>query len=392
MRASSAPLESVVIQSDGGDVTTTKDKDVKATTVKVCVRLRPMLASDLKRNNVDDAARILTPRGSRGRGFARDTASSTPKQTPIMRRHTSGLATPAKLSSAMGAEEDAAVLQRIQQQKPSWTTHPDDKKRISQAIHTTDNLDRMVDYTFDRAYGPSDSTDTVYNESISNIVSSVVDGYHGSIFCYGQTSSGKTHTMSGSRNEAGVVRMAVQDIFNRIQSQQQSNREYLVRVSYLEIYNEQIYDLLAPVPSSPSRFKASLQHHHLPPSTSVRIFESRTEGVVVRGLKEEIVQCPSDVFALLDIGDSKRKVGSTSMNKTSSRSHSLFRIILESRVARGTASATPNSAIRNGSSSVPGLVPSSNSSVSSDSDSVTTGRSSIAQSLGTAVRGPVRIR
>ena len=397
MPATSAPLESVVIQSDGGDVTANRDNDVKATAVKVCVRLRPMLASDLKQNNANDAASILTPRGSRGRGFARDTASSTPKNAPIMRRHTSGLATPSKLSTAMPgggscSEEDAAVLQLIQQQKPSWTTHPDDKKRVSQAIHTTDNLDRLADYTFDRAYGPGDSTDVLYDESIRQIVSSVVDGYHGSIFAYGQTSSGKTHTMSGSRTEEGVVRMAVQDIFNRIQSQQQSNREYLVRVSYLEIYNEQIYDLLAPAPSSPSRFKASLQHHHLPPSTSVRIFESRTEGVVVRGLKEEIVQCPSDVFALLDIGDSKRKVGSTSMNKTSSRSHSLFRIILESRVSRGTAaSATPNSAIRN-SSNVPGLVPSSNSSVmSSDSDSVATGRSSITQSLGTAVRGPVRI-
>lgn len=194
--------------------------------------------------------------------------------------------------------------------------------------------------------------------------------------------------MTGSRKESGVIRQAVQGIFQRISSQTSSsaNREYLVRVSYLEIYNEQIYDLLAlpaPAGSSPSKFKTSLQHHHLPPSTAVRIFESRTEGVVVRGLREEIVTCPEDVFALLDSGDAKRKVGSTGMNKTSSRSHSVFRLVLESRESRGTSSKS--------SSNVGSAIPSSNSSINSDTDSVATGRSSITQSLGTAVKGPVRI-
>ena len=190
--------------------------------------------------------------------------------------------------------------------------------------------------------------------------------------------------MTGSKAESGVVRLAVQDIFNRITSQSSTsnNREYLVRVSYLEIYNEQIYDLLAlPQPSSPSKFKTSLQHHHLPPSTSVRIFESRTEGVVVRGLREEIVTCPQDVYDLLDCGDAKRKVGSTGMNKTSSRSHSVFRLVLESRESKSKSS----------SGGPPNLIPSSGSSINSDTDSVATGRSSITQSLGTAVKGPVRI-
>lgn len=124
------------------------------------------------------------------------------------------------------------------------------------------------------------------------------------------------------------------------------------------------------------RFGSSLQHHHLPPSTTVRIFESRTEGVQIRGLKEEIVTCPADVYALLDMGDAKRKVGSTGMNSSSSRSHSVFRLVLESRA----------SSSRGG-----GPTASSNSSVASDGDSVTSGRSSVGQSLGTAVKGPVRI-
>ena len=212
-----------------------------------------------------------------------------------------------------------------------------------------------------------------------------------------QTNSGKTHTMTGSPNEAGVVRLAVQDIFHRIQKTCQSttstlsNREYLVRVSYLEIYNEQIYDLLA-LPETPrgggKGGNRLLQHHHLPPSTTVRIFESRTEGVVIRGLREEIVTCPEDVFVLLDSGDAKRKVGSTGMNKTSSRSHSVFRLVLESSSSGSSTSSKNNNINNNG-----GILPSSNSSINSDGDSVATGKSSITQStLGANnVKGLVRI-
>ena len=105
---------------------------------------------------------------------------------------------------------------------------------------------------------------------------------------------------------------------------------------------------------------------------------------MVRGLREEIVTCPEDVFALLDSGDAKRRVGSTGMNKTSSRSHSVFRLVLESRASKSNSSSS------NG-PGVPPLIPSSNSSINSDTDSVATGRSSITQSLGTAVKGPVRI-
>ena len=104
------------------------------------------------------------------------------------------------------------------------------------------------------------------------------------------------------------------------------DREFLLRVSYMEIYNEQIFDLLAPPPpegrgngpASPAR------------QSSIRIFESKAEGVVIRGLKEEIVTSPEQVFALLAAGEARRRTGSTNMNKQSSRSHSIFRLIVES--------------------------------------------------------------
>eukprot|EP00571_Detonula_confervacea_P003675 CAMPEP_0172317754 /NCGR_PEP_ID=MMETSP1058-20130122/32642_1 /TAXON_ID=83371 /ORGANISM="Detonula confervacea, Strain CCMP 353" /LENGTH=924 /DNA_ID=CAMNT_0013032383 /DNA_START=62 /DNA_END=2836 /DNA_ORIENTATION=+ len=416
-RSSGVPLESVVVRNTNNVYDKSsklsssphrhhnKDDDSnnsngKSTNVKVCVRLRPMLSSDYKNNAMDDnnnsnhaastsggGMQNATPSSKGGsKGFARETASSNRHQTP-RKRHASGLTTPAKNNAASTAEQQQHEQQHEQQHdqqqniQPSWQTHPSNTQRITQATYTTThtshhNPERLADYSFDRVYAPGEPTKMLYDESIRGVVSSFVEGFHGSVFAYGQTNSGKTHTMTGSRNESGVVRLAVQDIFDRITSSNAS-REYLVRVSYLEIYNEQIYDLLLP-PQQPSKFKSSLQHHHLPPSTAVRIFESRTEGVVVRGLREEIVTCPEDVFALLDSGDAKRKVGSTGMNKTSSRSHSVFRLVMESR---GSSSSSASS--KNG---VPPLVSSSNSSVNSDTtDSVATGRSSV------AIRGPVRI-
>ncbi|KAL9183404.1 hypothetical protein ACHAXT_005191 [Thalassiosira profunda] len=400
------PLESVVIRpaselqspcpATKGVANNSKSGDggeAKSTSVRVCVRFRPLLSGDCADgsaidNNNDDEH---TPRKG-GRGFARETAASrhaTPRKTPATRKP-SGIAAPSTSAKHKNATQQFSQPPEAQ---PSWQTHPSDKQRITQSSHTTSHTnhhdpDRLADYTFDRVYAPSEATGTLYTESIRNVVGSVVEGFHGSVFAYGQTNSGKTHTMTGTKKEPGVVRLAVRDVFDRISTQTNNGdggegaREYLVRVSYLEIYNEQIYDLLAPHQSaSPSKFKSSLQHHHLPPSTAVRIFESRTEGVVVRGLREEIVTCPEDVFALLDAGDAKRKVGSTGMNKTSSRSHSVFRLVLESRASRGGGVSSQG---------VPQLVPSSNSSLNSDTDSVAS-RSSVSQSLGTAAKGPVRI-
>ncbi|KAL7434033.1 hypothetical protein ACHAXH_004023 [Discostella pseudostelligera] len=326
-----------------------------------------------------------------------------------MKRHTSGLITPSSRRSSALGESSSKVAQQhsaAAAMQPAWIAHPNDPHRITQSIpltstatnnsstasiptnpsiptnnsngnnNNTVNNATLPEYTFDRVYNPHESTVTLYNEHIRNIVTNVVKGYHGSVFAYGQTNSGKTFTMTGGgsnsgggngvggeqeirEEEMGVIRLAVRDIFHQIQHSQRnhaatassSSREYLVRVSYLEIYNEQLYDLLAP-PSQPA--SSMLQHHHMPPSTAsaIRIFESRTEGVIVRGLREEIVTCPEDVFALLDAGDAKRRVGSTALNKTSSRSHSVFRLVLESRAA----SSTSSSSVANSTSGVEGPV------------------------------------
>ncbi|XP_050228609.1 kinesin-like protein KIN-7O isoform X2 [Mercurialis annua] len=125
------------------------------------------------------------------------------------------------------------------------------------------------------------------------------------------TNSGKTHTMRGSDMEPGVIRLAVHDLFDTIQ--QDVDREFLLRMSYMEIYNEDINDLLAP------------EHRKL------QIHESLERGIHVAGLQEEIVASPQQVLDRMRFGESHRHIGETNMNVYSSRSHTIFRMIIESR-------------------------------------------------------------
>ncbi|KAJ0043556.1 hypothetical protein Pint_18234 [Pistacia integerrima] len=133
----------------------------------------------------------------------------------------------------------------------------------------------------------------------------------GTVFAYGQTNSGKTYTMRGSPNEPGVIPLAVHDLFDIIQ--EKVDREFLLRMSYMEIYNEDINDLLAP------------EHRKL------QIHESLERGIYVAGLREEIVASPQQVLGLMEFGESHRHIGETNMNVYSSRSHTIFRMIIESR-------------------------------------------------------------
>ncbi|XP_072952929.1 kinesin-like protein KIN-7I isoform X2 [Typha angustifolia] len=166
-------------------------------------------------------------------------------------------------------------------------------------------------FEFDRIFGEDCKTAAVYQSRTKDIVASAVRGFNGTVFAYGQTNSGKTHTMRGSVVEPGIIPLAVHDLFESIQ--QDVDREFLVRMSYMEIYNEEINDLLAP------------EHRKL------QIHESLERGIYVAGLKEEIVTCPEQVLAFMEFGESHRHIGETNMNIYSSRSHTIFRMIVESR-------------------------------------------------------------
>ena len=137
-------------------------------------------------------------------------------------------------------------------------------------------------------------------------------GYHGSVFTYGQTSSGKTFTMNGNTVQPGIIQQSVFCCWDNIKST--PNREFLLRVSYLEIYNEQIKDLL----NSGTQKDIKIQH-------------DPKVGTVISGAIEQVVRSPSEVLSLLDQGEKMRHVGSTDMNQKSSRAHTIFKMIIESK-------------------------------------------------------------
>ncbi|KAM7270281.1 hypothetical protein ACFE04_029495 [Oxalis oulophora] len=166
-------------------------------------------------------------------------------------------------------------------------------------------------FEFDRIFGEDCKTAEVYEARTKEIVTAAVRGFNGTVFAYGQTNSGKTHTMRGSSSEPGVLPKAVHELFNILQ--EDVDREFLLRMSYMEIYNEDINDLLAP------------EHRKL------QIHESLERGIHVAGLREEIVGSPQQVLDFMEFGESHRHIGETNMNVYSSRSHTIFRMIIESR-------------------------------------------------------------
>jgi len=142
----------------------------------------------------------------------------------------------------------------------------------------------------------------------------VLEGYNGTIFAYGQTGTGKTHTMSGVENnetEKGIMPRSFEDIFKNIKLDS-NETQFLVRASYLEIYNEEIRDLLSKNP------KIRLELHEKPDS-----------GVYVKDLSYYAAKTAAEVREVMTIGNKNRSTGETAMNLHSSRSHSLFQITIE---------------------------------------------------------------
>ena len=103
-------------------------------------------------------------------------------------------------------------------------------------------LDGSKKYQFDRVFNPNEGNSKVYEDIGFDVIESALNGFNSTIFVYGQTASGKTHTMLGSKLDPGIMRHAVDHIFDAIE--QTPDKQFLLRVSYMEIYNERVTDLL----------------------------------------------------------------------------------------------------------------------------------------------------
>ncbi|KAK3086386.1 hypothetical protein FSP39_017725 [Pinctada imbricata] len=179
-------------------------------------------------------------------------------------------------------------------------------------------------YTYDFVADGSATQETMFNMIGRNIIESCVNGYNGTIFAYGQTGSGKTFTMLGTNEEGdnfqhdlrGIIPRTFEYLFNLVIKEQElhgAGKEFLLRCSFLEIYQEHIYDLLEPS------------------SQSLNLRENMKKGVFVDGLVEISVKNALEAYQVLNSGWMNRRVASTSMNRESSRSHAVFTIQIESK-------------------------------------------------------------
>ncbi|XP_069571565.1 kinesin-like protein KIF3C [Brachyistius frenatus] len=171
-------------------------------------------------------------------------------------------------------------------------------------------------FTFDGVYDANSKQRDLYDESVRPLIDSVLDGFNGTIFAYGQTGTGKTYTMQGAWRDPekrGVIPNAFDHIFTHI-SRSQSDRQYLVRASYLEIYREEVRDLLDP------------NHGN---ARALDLRESPETGVYVRDLTSCVCKSIKEIEEVMNVGNQARAVGATDMNEHSSRSHALFLITVE---------------------------------------------------------------
>jgi len=192
------------------------------------------------------------------------------------------------------------------------------------------NTNLTKSYQFDRVFGPKSQQLDVYRAVVEPLIEQVMMGYNCTVFAYGQTGTGKTFTMEGGemRNEAGIswdsdptsgiIPRALAQMFDTLQ-EQADTLEYSVRVSFLELYNEEISDLLS-AQDDVSR---------------LRLYEDATKkgSVIIQGLEEVQVHSKSEVYSILEKGSQKRKTAETLMNAQSSRSHTVFTVTVHIKEA-----------------------------------------------------------
>lgn len=259
--------------------------------------------------------------------------SSRRPQTPSALNFSSNHYSPA-ISGGSGTAVYSGNIQVSVRIKPPIPTSLDQEHGWEVDLYNNSIVSREAgQFTVDNLFDGSQSTTNrdIYEKSVKSLVEQVMDGYHGTVFAYGMTGSGKTFTMQGCENDPGVIPLSVQSIFDHI-SQNRHSRDFFVKVSYLEIYNERLHDLLSP---------SSL-------SDDIKLRDDPLRGIKATGLAEVQVQSADELLDYILQGDMIRRTEGTDFNARSSRSHAVVQISIDSNPRTGS-SATPATGI-NGSS------------------------------------------
>ncbi|KAI6206711.1 hypothetical protein M3Y94_00943400 [Aphelenchoides besseyi] len=225
------------------------------------------------------------------------------------------------LSTSVNGGESIRVIVRCRPMSEAETASGyqnvvsvDSTRGVIEVRNPNENDQPPKSFTFDAVYDQNSKQIDLYYESFRDLIDSVLNGFNGTIFAYGQTGTGKTHTMEGQSDDPeqrGVIPNAIDHIFQHIASAN-SQQQYLVRASYLEIYQDQIRDLL----SRDQKKRLELK-------------ERPDRGVYVDGIESFITKSIQEIRHVQTVGNSNRSVGQTNMNEHSSRSHAIFIITIE---------------------------------------------------------------
>ncbi|TFY82626.1 hypothetical protein EWM64_g1392 [Hericium alpestre] len=198
-------------------------------------------------------------------------------------------------------------------------------------------------YPFDLVFGPEADQVMIYQDVVSPMLDEVLLGYNCTLFAYGQTGTGKTYTMQGDLGttplgnptaQAGMIPRVLFRLFHQLES---SGSDYSVRISYVELYNEELRDLLAPELAAPSGSTQPMgmggnSREQNANQGGLRIFDDASKkGVFIQGLEEMPVKDAQDALALLVKGSHRRQIAATKFNDHSSRSHSVFSITVHTK-------------------------------------------------------------
>ena len=234
-------------------------------------------------------------------------------------------------SSAMSISRPSTPLMKSQEPytgaitvsiRPNPNTIDTKSWSIDEYDNSIMNTNDGTRFVFDNVF-PMDrqlSNIQVYNKSCYNVVNKFLEeGYNGTIFAYGMTGSGKTFSMKGCDTDPGFVELAINDIFQKI-TDNATTKKYKMDISYLEIYNEKIIDLLSGSPSSPTTSQSN---------QDLKIRDDVDFGIKVVGLTSANITSKPQLLQLIKYGDTNRKTSATDFNARSSRSHSILQIRLQ---------------------------------------------------------------
>ncbi|CAG8442057.1 3299_t:CDS:10 [Rhizophagus irregularis] len=243
------------------------------------------------------------------------TISETPNQS------VSNSNSPSPATNQSSTRQNVKVVVRVRPSNAVEMTRGDtevwevknDLRRVGlQADYCERHRKQMAEYFFDEAFTGSDNK-ILFEKGVRDTIRSTMEGYNGTVFAYGQTSS-------GTNSQPGVIPQAVDCVFDYIKECQE--KEFLLRVSYMEIYNETVRDLLSPE------------------TEDLRIHEDKRRGVYVSPLKEVVVSTPRQVLKEIMKGEANRHMSATDWNERSSRSHTIFQMVIESTAKNSSPSTS----------------------------------------------------